>query len=64
MSETLQEDLALFTEAATRFSKGIDPLAAQIATERSIQLLIELAEAKNIEETVVFGDTGYKPSCH
>ncbi|MGI6581337.1 MAG: phenylalanine--tRNA ligase subunit beta [Erysipelotrichaceae bacterium] len=54
--------LGLFTEAATRFSKGIDPLAAQIATERSIQLLIELAEAENIEETVIFGDTGYKPT--
>ncbi len=52
--------LGLFTEAATRFSKGIDPKAALIATERSIQLLIDLADAKGIEETVIFGDDGYK----
>ena len=54
--------LGLFTEAATRFSKGIDPKAALTATERSIQLLIELADAENIEETVIFGDMGYKPT--
>ncbi|MGI6509380.1 MAG: phenylalanine--tRNA ligase subunit beta [Erysipelotrichaceae bacterium] len=52
--------LGLFTEAATRFSKGIDPKAALTATERSIQLLIDLADAKGIEETVIFGNDGYK----
>ena len=45
--------LSLFTEAATRFTKGIDPLACYSATERSIQLLIELANASDIEETIV-----------
>ncbi len=54
--------LGLFTEAATRFSKGIDPKAALAATERSIQLLIELADAENIEETVIYGDMEYKPA--
>ncbi len=54
--------LGLFTEAATRFSKGIDPKAALTATERSIQLLIDLADAENIEETVVYGDMEYTPT--
>ncbi|HQB32584.1 MAG TPA: phenylalanine--tRNA ligase subunit beta [Erysipelotrichaceae bacterium] len=54
--------LGLFTEAATRFTKGIDPKAAEVATERSIQLLIQLADARNIEETVVFGDMDYSPT--
>lgn len=47
--------LDLATEAATRFAKGIDPLAGQKATERSIQLLLELADASGVEETVVYG---------
>ena len=53
--------LSLFTEAATRFTKGIDPLACYSATERSIQLLIELANASDIEETVVVNKNDYKP---
>ena len=32
------------------------------ATERSIQLLIDLADAENIEETVVYGDMEYTPT--
>jgi phenylalanyl-tRNA synthetase beta chain len=52
--------LGLFTEAATRFAKGIDPLAAQKAVERSTQLLIELAGADGIEETVVYGQPDYQ----
>ena len=53
--------LSLFTEAATRFTKGIDPLACYSATERSIQLLIELANASDIEETIVVNKNDYKP---
>ncbi|MBR5048395.1 MAG: phenylalanine--tRNA ligase subunit beta [Erysipelotrichaceae bacterium] len=52
--------LDLFTEAATRFAKGIDPLAAEKAVERSTQLLIELADASGIEETVVYGQPDYE----
>ncbi|MCR5067050.1 MAG: phenylalanine--tRNA ligase subunit beta [Erysipelotrichaceae bacterium] len=53
--------LDLFTEAATRFAKGIDPLAAEKAVERSTQLLIELANASGIEETVICGSPDYQP---
>ncbi|MDO4377602.1 MAG: phenylalanine--tRNA ligase subunit beta [Erysipelotrichia bacterium] len=51
--------LSLLTEAATRFSKGIDPQAAIKATERSIELLLKLADAKNVEQTVVFSNEEY-----
>ena len=51
--------LNLFTEAATRFSKGIDPLAAEKAVERSTQLLLEYASASGVEETVTYGSNGY-----
>lgn len=54
--------LSLITEAASRFSKGIDPLAAIKATERSIQLLIELADATDIEETVIVKNEEYQPT--
>ena len=54
--------LSLLTEAATRFSKGIDPLASIKATERSIQLLIELADAKIVEKTVTVTNEEYKPT--
>lgn len=47
--------LNLLTEAATRFAKGIDPQAAQKAIDRSVQLLIEYAQATEIEETVQYG---------
>ncbi|MGN1398611.1 MAG: phenylalanine--tRNA ligase subunit beta [Erysipelotrichaceae bacterium] len=53
--------LSLFTEAATRFTKGIDPLACYSATDRSIQLLIELANASGIEETTVVSNSSYQP---
>jgi len=51
--------LGLDTDASVHFIKGIDPLAAEKATERSIQLLIELAQADNIEETVICGQNNY-----
>lgn len=54
--------LSLLTEAATRFSKGIDPLASIKATERSIQLLIELADAKIVEKTITVTNEEYKPT--
>ncbi len=52
--------LNLITEAAQHFSKGIEPLAPVKAMDRSIQLLKELADAEEIEETAVYGNFDYK----
>lgn len=53
--------LGLSTEAASRFTKGLEPLAQQKAMDRAVQLLIELADAKELEETVEFGEVSYTP---
>lgn len=53
--------LGLQTEAAARFSKGLEPLAQNKAMDRAVQLLIELADAKDFEETVEFGKAQYEP---
>ena len=53
--------LDLNTEAATRFTKGLDPLGGRKAVERSVQLLLQLADADGIEETVLCGSEGYEP---
>lgn len=53
--------LNLITEAAQRFTKGIEALAAQKAMDRSVQLLQEYACADGFEETVTYGTDGYKP---
>ena len=53
--------LSLATEASVRYQKGIEPLAAKKALDRAVQLLIEYADAKEIEETVVFGNNPYQP---
>ena len=53
--------LGLQTEAAARFSKGLEPLAQNKAMDRAVELLIELADAKDIEETVEYGCANYKP---
>lgn len=45
----------LMTEASLRFQKGLDPMAATKAVERSTQLLVELANATELEKTVVYG---------
>ena len=52
--------LNLNTDASVRFQKGIEPLAAQKAMDRCVALLIEYADAKGLEETVVFGETNYE----
>ena len=52
--------LGLDTEASQHFIKGIDPLGGHKAVERSVQLLIELAEASGIEETVLCGKNDYE----
>lgn len=53
--------LNLVTEAASRFIKGIDPLAAQQAIQRATDLLVEWADGGEIEETVEVGHDGYTP---
>ena len=53
--------LGLQTEAAARFSKGLEPLSQNKAVDRAVQLLIELADAKDLEETVEYGKADYEP---
>lgn len=53
--------LNLNTEASQRYQKGIEPLAAKKAMDRAVSLLIEYADAKDIEETVVYGNDNYQP---
>ncbi len=53
--------LGLMTEAASRFAKGLDPLAQKKAMDRAVQLLIEYADAEDIEETVEWGKADYTP---
>ncbi|MEA5026498.1 MAG: phenylalanine--tRNA ligase subunit beta [Erysipelotrichaceae bacterium] len=48
--------LNLATEASIRFQKGVEPLAPKKAVDRAVELLIELADAEQIEESVVIGD--------
>ena len=53
--------LGLQTEAAARFSKGLEPLCQKKAVDRAVQLLIELADASDFEETVEYGKADYEP---
>lgn len=53
--------LNLITEAAQRFTKGLEPLSMQKAMDRSVDLLERYAEADGLEKTVVYGDTHYQP---
>ena len=55
--------LGLDTEASQHFVKGLDPLGGHKAVERSVQLLIELADASGIEETIVAGTNNYRQVC-
>ena len=53
--------LNLNTEASQRYQKGIEPLAAQKAMDRAVQLLKEYADAKDIEATVTAGVQNWQP---
>lgn len=53
--------LNLNTEASQRYQKGIEPLAAQKAMDRAVQLLKEYADAKDIEATVTAGVQSWQP---
>ena len=52
--------LNLITEAAQRFTKGVEPLSMQKAVDRSVQLLEEYADASGFEETVYYGKKDYQ----
>ncbi|MCI5774840.1 MAG: phenylalanine--tRNA ligase subunit beta, partial [Erysipelotrichaceae bacterium] len=52
--------LGLATEAATRFIKGIEPLAAKKAIDRCVELLSELADATDFESNVEAGNNEYQ----
>jgi phenylalanyl-tRNA synthetase beta chain len=52
--------LNLVTEAAQRFTKGIDPLAMYKAMDRSVDLLTRYADASDLEENVFCGSDGYQ----
>ena len=51
--------LGLNTEASIRFSKPMDPLAHEKAMARSMQLLMEYAQAEGFEEDVKAGNVAY-----
>lgn len=53
--------LGLSTESSQRFSKPLDTLAPIKAMDRAVDLLIQYADAKLIEETVVYGTIDYTP---
>ncbi len=53
--------LGLMTEAASRFAKGLEPLAQAKAVDRAVQLLILYADAKDFESTVEYGSDHYTP---
>lgn len=51
--------LGLMTEASSRFIKGLEPLAQAKAMDRATDLLIEFANASEIEKTVKYGSDNY-----
>jgi phenylalanyl-tRNA synthetase beta chain len=53
--------LNLITEAAQRFTKGLEPLSQKKAMDRSVQLLSEYADGSGYEETITVGSPVYKP---
>ena len=53
--------LGLQTEAAARFAKGLEPMSQNKAVDRAVQLLIELADAQDLEATVEYGKPDYEP---
>jgi len=53
--------LGLQTEAAARFAKGLEPMAQHKAMDRAVDLLIQIADAKDFEETVECGKADYQP---
>ena len=53
--------IGLQTEAAGRFSKGLEPLAQNKAMDRAVDLLLQYANASELEATVECGKADYVP---
>ncbi len=53
--------LNLITEAAQRFTKGVEPLSCRKGVDRSVQLLTEYADASGFEATEIAGAEVYEP---
>ncbi len=53
--------LNLITEAAQRFTKGVEPLSCRKGVDRSVQLLTEYADASGFEATEIAGTETYEP---
>ncbi len=53
--------LGLQTEAAARYSKGLEPLAQIKAMDRAVELLIKYGDAKGLEKTIEAGSDNYSP---
>ena len=53
--------LNLITEAAQRFTKGVEPLSCRKGVDRSIQLLEQYADASGFEATEIAGEEVYEP---
>lgn len=54
--------VGLMTEAASRFIKGLEPLAQAKAMERCVDLLVTYADASHIELSVEAGNKDYQPT--
>ncbi len=53
--------LNLITEAAQRFTKGLEPLGMEKAVARSVELLEKYADASGFEKTVYASSEKYEP---
>lgn len=53
--------LNLITEAASRFTKGLEPCSIEKGIARSVELLQKYADASGFEETVKAGNEVYQP---
>ncbi len=53
--------LNLITEAAQRFTKGVEPLSCRKGVDRSVQLLMKYADASGFEATEIAGSEEYTP---
>ena len=54
--------LGIFTDSSSRFTKQMDPTSAIVAINRAVELLIEDADATNLEETVSYGSLPWSPT--
>lgn len=53
--------LNLQTDASIRYQKGLEPMATYKAMDRAVALLLEYADASELEETVQYGTNNYTP---